>query len=115
MNLDRGTVEALRRMDVVDPTPIQEAAIPALIDGRDVVGQARTGSGKTLAFGLPLLSLCDGSIAAPQAIILVPTRELAGQVARVIDKLAPQKNLRAAQIYGGRDMGDQVALLNTGP
>ena len=102
-------------MDVVDPTPIQEAAIPALMEGRDVVGQARTGSGKTLAFGLPLLSLCDGSIAAPQAIVLVPTRELAGQVARVIDKIAPQKNLRAAQIYGGRDMSDQIMLLNTGP
>jgi ATP-dependent RNA helicase DeaD len=115
MNLDPGIVEVLRRMDVVEPTPIQEAAIPAMIAGRDVVGQARTGSGKTLAFGLPLLSLCDSAIAAPQAIVLVPTRELAGQVARVIDSIAPRKNLRAAQIYGGRDMGDQVMLLNTGP
>jgi ATP-dependent RNA helicase DeaD len=115
MNLDPGIVEVLRRMEVVEPTPIQEAAIPALMEGRDVVGQARTGSGKTLAFGLPLLSLCDPAIAAPQAIVLVPTRELAGQVARVIDGIAPRKNLRAAQIYGGRDMADQLMLLNTGP
>ncbi|GAC1333436.1 MAG: hypothetical protein NVSMB22_25650 [Chloroflexota bacterium] len=102
-------------MDVIEPTPIQEATIQTLIAGHDVVGQARTGSGKTLAFTIPLLSICDPDIAAPQALILVPTRELAGQVARVVDKLAPVRNLRAAQIYGGRDMSDQIALLNTGP
>ncbi|MBV9281035.1 MAG: DEAD/DEAH box helicase, partial [Chloroflexi bacterium] len=115
MDLDRRTVEALRRMEIVTPTPIQEAAIPHLLAGRDVVGQARTGSGKTLAFGLPLLSLCDPDLAAPQALILVPTRELAGQVARVIDKLAPIYGLRAAQIYGGREMDGQLMLLKTGP
>lgn len=102
-------------MDVVEPTPIQAASIPSLIAGRDVVGQARTGSGKTLAFSLPILLTCDASLSAPQALIMVPTRELAGQVARVIDKLAPAKRLRAAQIYGGRDMSDQIMLLNTGP
>lgn len=115
MDLGRHVLEALRRMDVTEPTPIQEAAIPPLMEGRDVVGQARTGSGKTLAFSVPLLSLCDPSINAPQAIILVPTRELAGQVARVIDKIGPAAGLRAAQIYGGRDMSDQINLLNTGP
>lgn len=115
LNLDPGVVDALRRMDVVDPTPIQEAAIPAMIAGRDVVGQARTGSGKTLAFTLPLLSLCDPSLARPQALVLVPTRELAGQVAQVVDKLIAPRGLRAAQIYGGRDMSDQLMLMNTGP
>jgi ATP-dependent RNA helicase DeaD len=115
LNLDRAIVEVLRRMEVVEPTPIQEAAIPELIAGRDVVGQARTGSGKTLAFGLPLLTLCDPRIAAAQAIVLVPTRELAGQVARVMDQLAPTCSLRVAQIYGGRDMSAQLDLLNTGP
>lgn len=115
MNLHPRVVEALRRMDVTEPTPIQEATIQELIAGHDVVGQARTGSGKTLAFTIPLLSLCDPDIAAPQAVILVPTRELAGQVARVVDKMAPARGLRAAQIYGGRDMADQIALLNTGP
>jgi ATP-dependent RNA helicase DeaD len=115
MNLDRRALEVLTRMEVVEPTPIQEAAIPELMAGRDVVGQARTGSGKTLAFALPLLSLCDPDIAAPQALILVPTRELASQVARVVDIIAVTRKLRAAQIYGGRDMSAQLDLLNTGP
>jgi ATP-dependent RNA helicase DeaD len=115
LGLDHRIVEALRRMDVVEPTPIQEAAIPPMIEGRDIVGQARTGSGKTLAFGVPLLTLCDGDLAEPQALVLVPTRELAGQVARVVEKLGPARNLRVAQIYGGRDMSDQLMLLNTGP
>ncbi|HEY8685871.1 MAG TPA: DEAD/DEAH box helicase, partial [Chloroflexota bacterium] len=103
MNLDRRALEVLTRMEVVEPTPIQEAAIPELMAGRDVVGQARTGSGKTLAFSLPLLSLCDPELAVPQALILVPTRELASQVARVVDVIAATRRLRAAQIYGGRD------------
>jgi ATP-dependent RNA helicase DeaD len=115
MNLDRRALEVLTRMEVVEPTPIQEAAIPALMAGRDVVGQARTGSGKTLAFSLPLLSLCDPELAVPQALILVPTRELASQVARVVDVIAATRRLRAAQIYGGRDMSAQLDLLNTGP
>lgn len=102
-------------MDVHEPTPIQAAAIPPLMAGRDVVGQARTGSGKTLAFSLPLLSLLDPDLKAPQALILVPTRELASQVARVVDKLTPTRGLRAAQIYGGRNMDDQLMLLNSGP
>src|SRR5579884_2880305 len=115
LGLEPRALEVLRRMDVIEPSPIQAAAIPELIAGRDVVGQARTGSGKTLAFSLPLLYICDPAIAAPQALILVPTRELAGQVARVIDIIGPAAGLRAAQIYGGRDMSDQIQLLNTGP
>lgn len=115
MGLDPKVVAALRRIEVVEPTPIQAAAIPDLLAGRDVVGQARTGSGKTLAFGLPLLTLCDPRLAAPQALVLVPTRELAAQVGRVIDQIGPSLGLRAAQIYGGRDMAPQLDLLNTGP
>ena len=115
MNLDRYLIEALRRMGVTEPTPIQAAAMPELLAGRDVVGQARTGSGKTLAFSVPLLTHCDPDLAAPQALILVPTRELAGQVARVVDELAPVRGLRVAQIYGGRDMDAQLMLLRTGP
>jgi ATP-dependent RNA helicase DeaD len=115
MDLDPGVVEVLRRMEIVDPTPIQEAAIPPLLEGRDVVGQARTGSGKTLAFGLPLLTICDSRVKTPQALILVPTRELASQVARVVDGIAPQRSLRVAQIYGGRDMSGQQTLMKTGP
>lgn len=108
-------VEALRRLQIVEPTPIQAAAVAPMIEGRDLVGQARTGSGKTLAFALPILSRCDPDLREPQALVLVPTRELASQVARVIDDLAPVTRLRAAQIYGGRDMSAQIDLLNTGP
>ena len=115
LNLDPKIVETLRRMDVREATPIQEAAIPELMAGRDVVAQARTGSGKTLAFSIPLLSLCDPAVATAQALILVPTRELASQVARVVDSLIGTVGLRAAQIYGGRDMSDQIQLLNTNP
>lgn len=115
LDLDPVAVEALRRMDVTEPTPIQAAAIPELMAGRDVVGQARTGSGKTLAFTLPLMSLCDANLPRPQALILVPTRELASQVGQVVDKLIAPRGVRAAQIYGGRDMSDQLTLLNTGP
>jgi ATP-dependent RNA helicase DeaD len=115
MNLDRRVLDALRRMDVMEPSPIQAAAIPFLIEGRDVVGQARTGSGKTLAFTLPMLYRLDPSRRVPQALVLVPTRELAGQVGQVVDKLAPASGLRAAQIYGGRNMDDQLMLLNSGP
>ncbi len=115
MNLDRSLLEVLRRMDVVDPTPIQAEAIPPLMAGKDVVGQARTGSGKTLAFAIPLMSRLDPQLRTPQALILVPTRELAGQVARVVDKLTPTRGLRAAQIYGGRSMEDQLMLLHSGP
>ncbi|HEX6508959.1 MAG TPA: DEAD/DEAH box helicase [Chloroflexota bacterium] len=115
MNLDARALEALARMEVVEPTPIQAATIPELMAGRDVVGQARTGSGKTLAFSLPLLSLLDPDVAAAQALILVPTRELASQVSRVVDLLAPTRKLRVAQIYGGRDMAAQLDLLNTNP
>jgi ATP-dependent RNA helicase DeaD len=115
LDLDPKLVEALRRMDVVEPSPIQAAAIPEMLAGHDVVGQARTGSGKTLAFTLPLMELCDPSISEPQVLILVPTRELAGQVGRVVDKLGPMLRLRSAQIYGGRDMSAQLDLLNTGP
>lgn len=115
LGLDRKVVEALHRMGVDEPTPIQAAAIPELLEGRDVVGQARTGSGKTLAFTLPLLARCDPALAAAQALVLVPTRELVSQVGQVVDRLLAPHGLRAAQIYGGRDMSDQLMLLNTHP
>jgi ATP-dependent RNA helicase DeaD len=115
LNLDPQLVGALRRIDVTEPSPIQAAAIPEMLAGRDMVGQARTGSGKTLAFTLPLMQLCDPALSEPQALILVPTRELAAQVGRVIDQLGPDRGLRAAQIYGGRDMSAQLDLLKSGP
>ena len=70
-------LQALNRLGFETPTPIQAAALPALLDGRDVIGQARTGSGKTLAFGIPAIELVDPRRRDVQVLVLTPTRELA--------------------------------------
>src|SRR5688500_2163833 len=80
LRLSPTTLQALAHMDIVTPTPIQAAALPALLDGRDVIGQARTGSGKTLAFGIPAVEFVDTRARGVQVLVLTPTRELAVQV-----------------------------------
>lgn len=97
------------------PTPIQERAIPLLLEGRDVVGQARTGSGKTLAFVLPILEQCDWRRPSVQALVLVPTRELAIQVGSVVGGLAPNARLRWTLLYGGRSLLPERQVLMQGP
>src|SRR5688500_12896469 len=94
----------LDAMGITVPTPIQAQAIPLLLEGRDVVGQARTGSGKTLAFGLPLVERCDPAQRGVQALVLVPTRELAIQVGDVLRPLAEARRLRLTLLYGGRSL-----------
>jgi len=94
----------LGQMGISEPTPIQAQAIPVLLDGHDVIGQARTGSGKTLAFGLPLAMLCDPRLREVQALVLAPTRELANQVGEVLGKLAQARRLRLVVLYGGRSL-----------
>jgi ATP-dependent RNA helicase DeaD len=110
----RRTVDALERMGIVEPTLIQERAIPPLLAGRDVIGQSRTGSGKTIAFGLPLVERVDPRQRQLQALVLVPTRELAAQVAGVIESLDGGRGLRVAQLIGGRALGPQKAALAGG-
>src|SRR3981081_4645167 len=88
LNIHPGLVQALAKRDIVTPTPIQADVIPLLLDGKDVIGQARTGSGKTPAFGLPLLHKVEPNSNGVQALVLVPTRELAIQVADVLAPLA---------------------------
>ncbi|MGB2694921.1 MAG: DEAD/DEAH box helicase [Dehalococcoidia bacterium] len=100
-------LKALEAMDVETPTPIQEAAIPPLLQGRDVIGQAPTGSGKTLAFGLPLVQQIDPTERLPRALVIVPTRELAQQVGGVLMKLIAGTGARLALVYGGRAIGPQ--------
>jgi ATP-dependent RNA helicase DeaD len=104
LNIHPGLVQALAKRDIVTPTPIQADVIPLLLDGKDVIGQARTGSGKTLAFGLPLLHKIDPNSNAVQALVLVPTRELAIQVAGVLAPLAHLMRLRHTLLYGGRSL-----------
>jgi ATP-dependent RNA helicase DeaD len=92
---------ALQRASFDTPTPIQSKAIPLLLEGRDVIGQAPTGSGKTLAFALPIMERADAAQRAVQALILVPTRELAQQVGSVFRDLSEGSSLRVALLYGG--------------
>ena len=114
MSLSARTNAALARMNIFDPTPIQGMAIPLLMAGKDVVGQARTGSGKTLAFALPLVEQCDPSVRQVQALVLVPTRELAIQVAGVIGALASPQGLRCALLYGGHSLKPEYRALKEG-
>ena len=101
-------------MDISEPTPIQAAAMPSLLEGRDVVGQACTGSGKTLAFGLPLVNAIDDQSGAMQALVLVPTRELAQQVGGVLKSITDGTSVRLALLYGGQAIGPQQDTLRRG-
>lgn len=108
-------LSALEAMGFQTPSPIQKAAIPELLLGRDLVGQARTGTGKTAAFGLPLLERLDPEERRPQALVLTPTRELALQVAEAINSYAAQlPQVRVLAIYGGADFRDQLLHLRRG-
>ena len=114
MALRAATRRALSLMDISEPTPIQTESIPPLLDGRDLIGQARTGSGKTLAFAVPLTEQCDPSIRRVQALVLVPTRELAIQVADVTKALCASQRLRVTLLYGGRSANPEYAELRSG-
>lgn len=96
------------------PTPIQARAIPVLMQGKDLIGQAQTGTGKTAAFALPLLERMDASSAKTQALILVPTRELAVQAAGQIHTLAKNSGLRVVPVYGGQPIDRQFRALRAG-
>src|SRR5579885_3831565 len=108
---------ALSGLGYEEPTPIQRAAIPPLLEGRDLVGQAATGTGKTAAFALPLLQrlaeLGDGR-PRPAALILVPTRELAMQVAEAVHRYGRALGIRVLPIYGGQPYVPQLRGLERG-
>ena len=114
MDIRGATRAAISRMDISEPTPIQEKSIPHLLAGRDLIGQARTGSGKTLAFAVPLVERCDPSLRRVQALVLTPTRELAIQVAGVTEDLASSRRLRVTLLYGGRSLGPEYTALRRG-
>jgi superfamily II DNA/RNA helicase len=102
-------------MGIRSPFPVQELTIPDALEGRDVCGKAKTGSGKTLAFGLPLLMRTKrAKSGAPGSLVLVPTRELAVQVAEVLEPLAKAVDLRVAVVYGGSDLDRQMKRLSRG-
>ncbi|MEO8637174.1 MAG: DEAD/DEAH box helicase [Gemmatimonadales bacterium] len=110
-------VEALTALGYEEPTPIQREAIPPLLAGRDILGQAATGTGKTAAFALPLLQrLPPGSPPAsrPAVLVLTPTRELAMQVAEAFHRYGRAVGARTVPIYGGQSFSQQIAVLRRG-
>ena len=114
-NLDARLMGGIRKAGYEAPTPIQQAAIPAALRGRDLIGTAQTGTGKTAAFVLPILNkLLEGPRGMPRALIVTPTRELAEQINEVVRHLAAGTRLRSATIYGGVAMGPQVKALREG-
>ena len=108
-------LESLATLGFEQPTPIQRDAIPELLNGVDVLGQAATGTGKTAAFGLPVLNRIDpGSPTAPVALILAPTRELAVQVSDAMIAMGKNQKVKVAPIYGGQPIGRQIDALRRG-
>lgn len=116
LGLSPEILQAVERMGFEQASPIQSAAIPALLTGRDMIGQSQTGSGKTAAFGIPAIECVDASDACIQVLIMCPTRELASQVAEEIAKLASfKKGVRELPIYGGASYDRQFRGLRSGP
>ena len=116
LGLDSRLVDALAVLGYERPTPIQREAIPPLLAGRDLIGRAATGTGKTAAFALPLIHRLAGISPRPRpsALILVPTRELAMQVAEAVEKYGKPLSIRVLPIYGGQPMDVQLRALNRG-
>ena len=115
MGLSPEIVGALHDLGFKKPFPIQERVIPILWSGSDVIGQAHTGSGKTAAFGLPILEIIDEKNPVVQALIVVPTRELAVQVAREINSYAKNTYKRALALYGGESIYAQLDAMRERP
>ncbi|HET6947327.1 MAG TPA: DEAD/DEAH box helicase [bacterium] len=108
-------LRAIHRLGWQDPTPIQDRVIPLMIAGQDLVGQAQTGSGKTGAFGIPLVERIDPQTRDLQALVLVPTRELALQVSDEVRALGRDRAIRVATLYGGQSIERQFADLRRHP
>jgi ATP-dependent RNA helicase DeaD len=107
-------LQALDELGYEDPTPIQEQAIPELLGGHDVIGQAQTGTGKTAAFGLPLLQYLDPASQETQAIVLTPTRELCIQVTQALRAYAEHLDIEVVAVFGGAPIATQQSRLRKG-
>jgi superfamily II DNA/RNA helicase len=115
LGIDQDIVDALASRGITEPFPIQEQAIPLALTGQDIIGQAKTGTGKTLGFGLPLLqSLGKEPSLGAQALVVVPTRELAIQVAEDLKLAASNRPTQVAAIYGGKAYEGQIAEIDAG-
>jgi superfamily II DNA/RNA helicase len=114
------TADALADLGITHPFPIQETAIPVALGGNDIIGQAKTGTGKTLGFGIPLLQRIDAPADAtqgdgrPQALVVVPTRELCVQVSGDLEAAGRTRKVRVLSVYGGRSYDPQLDALKQG-
>ncbi len=114
LNLQEPILHAISDLGFHTPSPIQEQAIPAILNGKDIIGKSHTGTGKTLAFGIPALSL-TGRQPITQVLILCPTRELAVQSAQELRKFAKyMEGIKITPIYGGEPIQQQIAILKKG-
>src|SRR5215218_7654551 len=111
LGLSESTLEALTHLGYTTPTPIQEQAIPSMMEGKDVIGQAQTGTGKTAAFGLPMVEYADPDDPSVQALVLTPTRELCIQVTQALRAYGDQKGLNVVAVFGGAPIRDQAVRL----
>jgi ATP-dependent RNA helicase DeaD len=114
LGLSESTLQALRDVGYESPSPIQEQAIPALLAGRDVIGQAQTGTGKTAAFGLPIMEYIDASEQTVQALVLTPTRELCIQVTQALRTYGAHSGIDVVAVFGGAPIRTQQAQLRAG-
>ena len=114
LGLSAPVLEALHDVGYESPSPIQEQAIPVLMQGRDVIGQAQTGTGKTAAFGLPMIEFVDPDDGDVQALVLTPTRELCIQVTQALRAYGAHKRIDPVAVFGGAPIRDQQARLKSG-
>ena len=116
LGIEASLLSGIQSLGFVNPTPIQEKAIPILLSGtKDFVGLASTGTGKTAAFGLPLLQLVDVNVRSPQALVVCPTRELCVQITKDISNFSlNKKSIRSVAVYGGASIGQQIRELKQG-
>ncbi len=114
LGLSEPILQALHDVGYESPSPIQEQAIPPLLEGRDVIGQAQTGTGKTAAFGLPMIQQVDPADDEVQALVLTPTRELCIQVTQALRAYAARKRIDPVAVFGGAPIRTQQAQLKQG-
>jgi len=115
LGISAPVLKAVKQLGYEQPSPVQEASIPIILEGKNLLGTAQTGTGKTAAFALPFLSMLDEKQKAPQILVLTPTRELAIQVAEAFQSYAKHiKGFHVLPIYGGADIGGQLRGLKRG-
>jgi len=111
LGLSKPLLDAIEHLGYKQPTPIQEQTIPALLEGKDVMGQAQTGTGKTAAFGLPMLQYVDPENPEVQALVLTPTRELCIQVTQALRAYGEQRDIEVVAVFGGAPIREQASRL----